>query len=146
MAQVKAQVKQGALVKVHYTGTFDDGTEFDSSVGKQPLEFTCGESQVISGFEEAVKGMSVGEKKEFRVEPQQAYGEYDAQQQIVVERSMLPVDLELEEGIQLQIEMESGTPILVQVTEIDAEKITLDANHPLAGKALNFSLEVVEVD
>lgn len=141
-----AQVKQGTQVKVHYTGTFDDGTEFDSSAGKQPLEFTCGENQVIPGFEEAVKGMNVGEKKKFRVEPQQAYGEYDAQQQIVVEHSMLPADLEPEVGMQLQIEMESGAPILVQVTDVNAEQVTLDANHPLAGKALNFSLEVIEAD
>ncbi|MFA5700725.1 MAG: peptidylprolyl isomerase [Desulfuromonas sp.] len=140
------QVKQGTLVKVHYTGTFDDGTEFDSSAGKEALQFTCGENQVIPGFEEAVKGMSVGEKKNFRIEPQQAYGEYDPEQQVEVERSMLPADLELEKGVQLQVEMESGAPILVQVTEVSADKVTLDANHPLAGKALNFSLEVVEVD
>ncbi len=145
MTQVK-KINTGVQVRVHYTGAFDDGTEFDSSVGKQPLEFTCGESQVILGFEEAVTGMHVGEKKNFRVEPQQAYGEYDAQQQIVVERSMLPADLELEEGGQLQIEMESGSPILVQIVDISAEKVTLDANHPLAGQALNFSIEVVGAD
>jgi peptidylprolyl isomerase len=138
------QVKQGSQVKVHYTGTFDDGTQFDSSEGKQPLEFTCGEKQVIPGFEEAVEGMKVGEKKTFRVEPGKGYGEYDEQQQVVVERSMLPEDLELEEGIQLQVETQSGEPVIVQVTDIEDEKVTLDANHPLAGKALNFSLEVVE--
>ena len=138
------QVKEGTQVKVHYTGTFDDGTEFDSSDGKDPLEFTCGESQVIPGFEEAVEGMDVGEKKTFRVEPEKAYGEYDEQQQVVVERSMLPEDLELKEGIQLQVETQSGEPVIVQVTDIAEDKVTLDANHPLAGKALNFSLEVVE--
>lgn len=138
------QVKEGSQVKVHYTGTFDDGTEFDSSEGKQPLEFTCGENQVIPGFEEAVEGMNVGEKKTFRVEPEKGYGEYDEQQQVVVERSMLPEDLELQEGIQLQVETESGDPVIVQVADISDEKVTLDANHPLAGKALNFSLEVVE--
>ncbi|MCA1797319.1 MAG: peptidylprolyl isomerase [Desulfuromonadaceae bacterium] len=138
------EVKQGTQVKVEYTGTFDDGTEFDSSEGKQPLEFTCGEKQVIPGFEEAVEGMSVGEKKTFRVEPEKGYGEYDEQQQVVVERSMLPEDLELKEGIQLQVETQSGEPVIVQVTDIADDKVTLDANHPLAGKALNFSLEVVE--
>lgn len=140
------QVKQGTQVKVHYTGTFDDGTEFDSSEGKQPLEFTCGENQVIPGFEEAVEGMNVGEKKDVRVEPAQAYGEYDEQQQVVVERSMLPEDLDLQVGIQLQVETQSGEPVIVQVTDISDDKVTLDANHPLAGKALNFSLEVVEAN
>lgn len=140
------QVKQGTQVKVHYTGKFDDGTEFDTSAGKEPLEFTCGENQVIPGFEAAVEGMRVGEKKEIRVEPQQAYGEYDEQQQVTVERSMLPADLDVEVGTQLQVETESGEPVIVQVTDISDGKVVLDANHPLAGKALNFSLEVVGVD
>ncbi|MDY0291801.1 MAG: peptidylprolyl isomerase [Desulfuromonadaceae bacterium] len=140
------QVKPGTQVKVHYTGTFDDGTEFDSSEGKPPLEFTCGENQVIPGFEEAVAGMSVGEKKSFRVEPDKGYGEYDEQQQVVVERSMLPEELELAEGVQLQVETQSGEPVIVQVTNVAEDKVTLDANHPFAGKVLNFVLEVVEVN
>jgi peptidylprolyl isomerase len=90
--------------------------------------------------------MSVGEKKDVRVEPAQAYGEYDEQQQVVVERSMLPEDLDLQVGIQLQVETQSGEPVIVQVTDIADDKVTLDANHPLAGKALNFSLEVVEAN
>lgn len=135
----------GNRVKVHYTGTFDDGTEFDSSAGNAPLEFTLGESQVIPGFEQAILGMKVEEQKQVRIEPAEAYGEYDEDQLATVERSMLPEELELEVGLQLQAQTEEGIPLVVTIAAIDGDQITLDGNHPMAGKALNFALQLVEI-
>lgn len=140
-----ATAAQGDEVKVHYVGTFDDGSEFDSSTGGEPLAFTIGASQVIPGFEKAVEGMEPGDKKQIRIEAADAYGDYDADQLVTVERELLPEDLDLEVGMQLQAETEDGLPLVVTVSAIDGDKITLDGNHPMAGKALNFALELVEI-
>lgn len=140
-----AVVQQGDRVKVHYIGTYDDGSEFDSSTGGTPLEFTVGQSQVIPGFESAVTGMALDDKKQVRIKAVEAYGEYDEDQVATVERSMLPEDMELAVGMQLQAETEIGVPLVVTILAVDEDKITLDGNHPMAGKALNFALHVVEI-
>lgn len=140
-----AVVQQGDRVKVHYIGTYDDGSEFDSSSGGTPLEFTVGQAQVIPGFENAVTGMALDAKKQVRIEAADAYGEYDADQVATVERSMLPADMELEVGMQLQAETEIGVPLVVTILAVDGDEVTLDGNHPMAGKALNFALHVVEI-
>ncbi len=140
-----AVVQQGDRVKVHYTGTYDDGSEFDSSAGGTPLEFTVGQAQVIPGFENAVVGMAVEDKKQVRLESADAYGDYDEDQLATVERSMLPEDMQLEVGMQLQSDTEIGVPLMVTIAGIDGDQITLDGNHPMAGKALNFALQVVEI-
>ena len=140
-----AVVQQGNRVKVHYVGTYDDGSEFDSSAGGTPLEFTLGESQVIPGFENAIEGMAVDEKKQVRIKPVDAYGEYDADQVATVDRDMLPEEMELGVGLQLQAETEDGIPLVVTIAAVEGDQITLDGNHPMAGKALNFELHVVEI-
>lgn len=138
-------VQQGQFVKVHYVGTYEDGTEFDSSTGGTPLEFTLGQSQVIPGFEKAVEGMSVGQEKQVRIEAVDAYGEYDEDQLATVDRSMLPEGMELEVGLQMQADTDEGIPLVVTIAGVDGDQITLDGNHPMAGKVLNFSLQLVEI-
>lgn len=135
----------GDRVKVHYTGTFDDGSQFDSSQGREPLEFALGEGAVIPGFDQAIQGMQVGERKQVRIEASEAYGDYDEEQCVTVERAMLPAELELEVGIQLQAQTAEGIPLVVTVAELGEGTVTLDGNHPLAGQALNFALELVEI-
>jgi peptidylprolyl isomerase len=138
-------VKQGSSVKVHYVGTYDDGSEFDSSTGGTPLAFKVGAAQVIPGFEAAVVGMALEEKKQVRVEAADAYGEYDEDQVATVERDMLPEDMDLEVGMQLQAETEIGVPLVVTIVGVEDDQVILDGNHPMAGKALNFALHLVEI-
>ena len=126
------QATSGDTVRVHYTGTLDDGSEFDSSAGREPLEFTLGSGQVIPGFDNAVAGMAVGDTKTVTMGPDDAYGQ-------VVERGRIPPDIALEVGMLL-----SAGGQRLQVTAFDDESVTLDANHPLAGKALTFALELVD--
>lgn len=140
-----SQAKSGDTVKIHYTGTLDDGTQFDSSSGRDPLEFELGGGQVIPGFDTAVEGMAVGESKNVRIEPDQAYGERHDQLVQQVPRSALPDDLEPEVGMGLQSQSPDGQVMMLMVTEVGDENITVDANHPLAGQALNFDIELVEV-
>jgi len=140
-----AQAKQGDSVKVHYTGKLDDGTVFDSSAGREPLEFTVGGGQVIPGFDQAVDGMAIGDKKTVRIEAEQAYGPHNPQMTLQVPRGDLPDDLVPEPGMQLQATQEGGHSLVVTITEVTDEQVTLDANHPLAGKALTFDLELVAV-
>jgi peptidylprolyl isomerase len=140
-----SQAKQGDSVKVHYTGKLDDGTVFDSSVGREPLDFTVGGGQLIAGFDEAVVGMAVGEKKTVRIAPEQAYGPHNPEMTLQVPRSDLPADIQPELGMQLEASQEGGHSMVVTVVEITEESVTFDANHPLAGKALTFEIEVVEL-
>lgn len=140
-----SQSKNGDTVKVHYTGTLDDGTQFDTSKGKDPLQFTLGSGQVIPGFEEGVVGLSVGESKKINIPSDQAYGPYREDLIKTLERSSFPADLELQEGIMLQIPQDNGQAAVVQVKELTDDNVTLDANHPLAGKDLNFEIELVEI-
>lgn len=138
--------KQGSTVKVHYTGTLkDDGSQFDSSAGREPLEFTLGEGMVIAGFEKAVIGKSAGDTVTVEIPPAEGYGDQSEELVFQVRREQLPPTVELEEGIMLEIRSEDGQPAYVRVTDFNDELVTLDGNHPLAGQTLVFDIEVVEV-
>jgi peptidylprolyl isomerase len=132
------------MVKVHYTGTLDDGTVFDSSKEREPLEFTLGEGRVIPGFEAAVKDMEVGQSKTVTIPADEAYGQYRNDLLVPIEKRHLPKGLEPEIGQRLQMQKANGEMSIVTVTEVAEDKITIDANHPLAGKNLTFELELVE--
>lgn len=136
---------EGNKVKVHYTGTFDDGETFDSSAGSDPLEFEVGSGQVIPGFEQAVVGMTVGESKKVRIPEAEAYGPHNPEMVIESDKSQFEDGLNPEVGQQFQTEMENGHPVLLTVVEVEGDKIVLDANHPMAGKDLNFEIELVEI-
>lgn len=133
------------MVKVHYKGSLEDGEVFDSSTGKEPLEFTVGAGQVISGFDEAVVGMEVGESKTQRIPAGEAYGPRREELQMHVDRAKLPDTIELELGAMLGIQSPTGDVTRVTVTGLTDELVTLDANHPLAGKDLTFEIELVEI-
>jgi peptidylprolyl isomerase len=141
-----SQAKSGDTVRIHYTGTLDDGTQFDSSKDREPLEFEVGSGQVIPGFDKAVEGMSVGEEKSVNIASDDAYGPHHAQMVQEVPMSALPQGLEPETGMGLQAQGQDGQPINLLVTEVNEESITVDANHPLAGKDLNFDIELVDID
>lgn len=138
-------IEKGKTVKIHYTGTLDDGTRFDSSVGRDPLEFEMGAGMVIPGFEKGVSDMQVGEKKTIHIPSVEAYGERREELVMQFERSRLPQGLEPEVGMGLQMQGPQGQPVPVTVTAVDDVSITIDANHHLAGQNLNFELELVEV-
>lgn len=140
-----SQVKAGDTVHIHYTGTLEDGTQFDSSAGRDPLEFTVGGGQVIPGFDQAVEGMAVGDSKKVNVAPEQAYGEHHDQMVQEVPKSALPPEMEPEVGQSLSAKNQDGQEILLTVTEVKDDAIVVDGNHPLAGKALNFEIELVKI-
>ncbi len=137
--------KDGNTVKVHYTGTLDDGTTFDTSVEREPLEFTIGAGQMIPGFEGAVRGMQVGQVKTVTIPAEKPYGPHNEAMVLVVERDELPESLNPVVGQQLQMQQENGNPLVAVVTDVSGTTITLDANHPLAGKALTFEIKLVEM-
>ncbi len=139
-----ARAKRGDTVRVHYTGTLDNGEQFDSSSGMDPLSFTLGEGSVIQGFDDAVDGMEVGEAKRVTIPAGEAYGDRREELTLRVPRNELPTDLELEVGSQLRME-QGAESIVVTVRDMDDASVTLDANHPLAGQALTFDLELVEI-
>jgi len=139
------QAKNGDTVKIHYTGKLQDGTVFDSSSGRDPLQFNLGSGQVIPGFEEAVKGMTVGEKKTAHIPCDKAYGERNPSMVMVVDKKHVPADIDPEVGQRLQVGSPSGEILAVTVIDISEENITLDANPPLAGEDLTFDLELVEI-
>jgi len=138
------EVRKGDNVKVHYTGRLDDGTVFDSSEGKGPLEFTVGSGQVIQGFDEAVAGMKVGDSKTVRIPVEKAYGERNNEMIMRAPIEQVPPDLNPEVGMRLEMGGLNGELLRVVVTEITDTHITLDANPPLAGKDLTFELNVVD--
>ncbi len=140
------QAKTEDMVKVHYTGRLEDGTEFDSSREASPLEFTVGGGEVIPGFEQAVVGMQPGESKTVRIPAEQAYGEHHDQLVANLERKDIPENLDLQVGNQLEVTQESGEKFLVTVTDLNEETVTLDANHPLAGKDLIFDIDLLEIN
>jgi peptidylprolyl isomerase len=140
-----SQAKSGDTVKIHYTGTLDDGTQFDSSSGREPLQFTLGSGQVIPGFEKAVEGMAVGDSKTVNIPPEQAYGPRHDQMIQEVPKTALPDDLEPVEGMALQAQGQDGKVVNLTVTAVQDDSITVDGNHPLAGKALNFDIELVDI-
>ena len=139
------QAKSGDTVRIHYTGTLDDGSVFDSSEGRDPLEFALGSGQVIPGFDTGVTGMSIGDKKTINIPCAEAYGEVIEEAKQVVSREHIPDDIPLELGAQLQMQAPNGQAMTVTVSEVDDESVTLDANHPLAGKDLTFALELVSI-
>jgi len=139
------QAKNGDTVKVHYTGKLDDGTAFDSSVNKDPLQFKIGDGRMIPGFEQAVIGMKPGEKKVATIATDQAYGPHREDMVRSVERNTFPPHIQPEVGQQLQIPQTDGHKILVTVTNVSESNVTLDANHPLAGQDLTFDIQLVEI-
>ncbi len=134
----------GDKVKVHYQGTLADGTIFDSSEGGEPLEFTLGTGQVIPGFDAAVIGLSPGQSVVTTIQPDDAYGPANPEMIIEVERDRFPEDMEVEEGLELQLSG-GGQQFLVRVVAIAEDKITLDGNHPLAGEALTFKIQLESI-
>ncbi len=139
------EARTGDKVKVHYTGKLADGTQFDSSVDQEPLEFTVGAGEVIAGFEEAVVGMNPGETKTAVINADEAYGDYDEDLVMEVEREQFPPEITPEIGQRLQLHQEDGEVFGAVVTAFDDSLVTLDANHPLAGQDLTFEIELVEI-
>ncbi len=139
------EAKKGDRVKVHYTGKLDDGSVFDTSADRQPLEFTIGDGAVIPGFERAVIGMQPGESTETTVDAGDAYGARSQELVTEVRREQLPPDLEVAVGQQLQVGMADGQTAIVLVTDVTESGIVIDANHPLAGMDLTFAIELVEI-
>ena len=139
------KASSGDTVKVHYTGKLDDGTVFDSSRDREPLEFTLGGGQVIPGFEEAVRDMEAGEETAVTIPPEEAYGQRQDQAVIEVAREQLPHEIKPEVGMQLEVLSAGGGSFPARITEVNDRTITLDANHPLAGEQLTFEIERVEV-
>ena len=139
------QAKQGDKVKVHYHGRLNDGTTFDSSEGRQPLEFEVGSGMVIKGFDDGVTGMTVGDKKTISIPAEDAYGQRQEEMVIEFPRSNFPPDIEPEVGMTLNMHSENGQELPVVITELSEDKVVLDANHPLAGKELIFDIELVDV-
>lgn len=137
-------IKRGDKVKVHYTGKFEDGQIFDSSLNRQPLEFVIGAGQVIQGFEEQLIGMEIGEKKSFVIPFEKAYGPIREDLKFSVQRNMLPEDVSI--GDLLEVHQPDGNVFVVRVDEISDTVATLDANHPLAGKNLVFEVEIIAIN
>lgn len=140
------KVEKGNNVKVHYTGTLEDGQEFDSSRKRgETLNFAVGTGQMIAGFDAAVEGMEVGEVKDITLDPTQAYGERKDEAVMPVNRKNFPEDFKVEIGGMVQGQTEQGMPIQATIVGEDEENLILDMNHPLAGKSLNFNIELVEI-
>ncbi len=140
-----SEAKNGDNVQVHYTGKLDDGTVFDSSEGRDPLEFQLGSGSVIPGFEAAVVGMQEGETRSTHIPSEDAYGAHREELVLTVPRSEFPPDLNPEVGQQLQVRQQSGEPFVVTVVDVNDAEVKLDANHPLAGEALNFDIKLVKI-
>ncbi len=137
--------KAGDTVRIHYTGKFTDGAEFDSSAGRDPLEFELGKGQIIRGLEQQIIGMAVGDTLTATIPAEDAYGPYHDEGVRQVARAELPDHLDLSEGSRLQATANDGRTITLVVTAVTDDKVTLDANHPLAGKDLVFDVELVEI-
>lgn len=139
------EVKSGDTVAIHYTGTLLDGTTFDSSEGREPLEFEVGSGMIIPGLDKALPGMTVGEKKVVKIACVDAYGPLNPEMRQAVPREGIPEDIPLEIGTTLEMQTADGQSMPVMVVELDAATVTLDANHPLAGKDLQFDFELVRI-
>jgi len=140
-----AQVKEGDVVKVHYTGKLDDGEVFDTSENREPLAFAIGKGEVIPGFEEGVLGLEIGESKIINISSDQAYGPHREEMIHKVGKDKFPQEMELKIGDSFKVGQEEGNPTIVSITEISENEVTLDANHPLAGKNLTFDVKLVEI-
>lgn len=139
------QVKTGDVVRVHYTGTLLDGSQFDSSVGRNPLEFTVGAGQMIAGFDAGVVGMVVGEKKTLQIDPDHGYGQSNPEAIIEFPKENVPEGMTLEIGMQLNLQNQYGQPVPVVIMEVKDDVVVMDSNHSLAGKDLIFEVELVEI-
>lgn len=137
--------KDGDTVQVHYTGRLDDNTVFDSSDGRDPLKFDVGQGKVIPGFEKGVVGMEIGDKKTITIPPEEAYGPHRDELTLTVNKGQFPENITPAVGQQLQMQQPDQSTINVVITGIEGEDVTLDANHPLAGKTLIFDLELVAI-
>ncbi|OGW51648.1 MAG: peptidylprolyl isomerase [Nitrospirae bacterium RBG_13_43_8] len=140
-----SDAKQGDTVKVHYTGTLGDGTIFDSSIEREPLQFTLGKRQLIKGFEDAVIGMSVGETKSVSIPSEEAYGSRREEFLLKYTKADFPPNVEPKEGLVINLVNQDGRSIFATITEISGDAITADANHPLAGKDLTFKIDLVDI-
>jgi peptidylprolyl isomerase len=138
-------VKNGDNVKVHYTGKLVSGEQFDSSEGREPLEFTVGAGMMIKGFDDAMPGMTIGEKKTINIAPEDGYGQRNPEAIIEFPKEQVPADMKLEPGMPLTLSDQAGNPVPVIVVEVKEEIIVLDANHFLAGQELVFDIELVSV-
>jgi len=139
------QASQGDTVNIHYTGKLEDGTVFDTSRSRRPLQFTIGKGQVIAGFEQAVIGMNLGESKTTTIPVEQAYGQRRQDRIVTVQRDQLPPDLNPAVGQRLELTQMDDQTLLVTVTAMTDTTLTLDANHPLAGKDLTFDIELIKI-
>lgn len=139
------QAKKGDNVKVHYTGKLVSGEQFDSSAGREPLGFTVGAGQMIKGFDAAIPGMLVGDKKTINIPAEEAYGERDPNAIIEFPKEHVPAEMKLEAGMPLTLSDPQGNPVPVVVVEVKEDIIILDANHFLAGQELIFDIELVEI-
>ena len=142
---MKNAATSGDTVTVHYSGRLDDGSVFDSSEGGEPLQFTIGAHEVIDGFENAIIGMNTGDKKTENISPEHGYGEREDDLVFHVPRSSMQPGVEIEVGDFVRVTLPDGQTAPMQVVGLDEESVTLDANHPLAGKTLTFDLELVEI-
>ena len=140
-----AQAKAGDKVRVHYEGQLSDGTIFDSSLEREPIEFILGQDTVIPGFEQAVIGMEAGESKNVSIPPEGGFGEYSEDLVVNIEKSILPPDINPVVGMQLEVSSEEETPRVFTIADIAEDIITLDGNHPLAGKEIAFKIELLEI-
>lgn len=140
------EIKKGDNIAVHYTGTFTDGEIFDSSRGRETLNFTVGAGQMIQGFDQAVQGMKKGETTKITLSPAEAYGERNDELIFAMPRTNFPADLELKVGMQLQLADQQGQPIPATVAEISDDNVQMDVNHPMAGKTLNFEIEIMAIN
>jgi FKBP-type peptidyl-prolyl cis-trans isomerase 2 len=139
-------VKEGDTITLHYKGSLDDGTVFDSSEGREPLSFQVGAGQVIPGFDDGVRGMSAGEDRQINIPADQAYGEYYEDLVRVVPRSAFPANTTPTIGFAFEMELPSGESVTVRVIDVEGDEVTLDANHLLAGEALHFDVHLVSID
>ncbi len=140
------QAKKGDTVRINYTGTLQDGQAFDSSDGRDPLEFVVGSGQIIPGLDAAIPGMAVGDTKTVQVPSDQAYGAVNENARQAVPRSEIPDSIPLDLGTQLQMQTPQGQVVQVTVAGVTEDEVTLDANHPLAGKDLTFAIEIMGID
>ncbi len=139
------EVTKGDVVSVHYVGKLENGTVFDSSKEREPIKFKVGDASIIPGFEQAIMGMKTGEKKTITIDSENAYGPHLKELVSDVEKANFPEDIKPELGLQLELKQPEGPAIVVTVTSISEDKVTLDANHPLAGKDLVFDIELLEI-
>lgn len=139
------QAKPGDTVKVNYTGKLKDGRVFDTSFDREPIEFKLGEGNIIPGFENAVRGMEPGDQKTITIPADDAYGPHRDEMEVIVERDQFPDEFQPQVGEQLQISQPDGESVIVTVTNVSPESVTLDANHPLAGQDLEFDIQLVDI-